>query len=113
VHRRRVILEVHNAREDEPRCLAVWMRTRDPSFGGEAFQVLPNLVHHLVGSGIFVDSVVVGQAFVSQAKRTLGGPADHREIFRTFVRVVHRTLRVLLLDSGLGPTAALGFPPIA
>ena len=76
-----------------------------------AFQVLPNLVHHLLGSGIFVDSVVVGQAFVSQAKRTLGGPADHREIFRTFVRVVHRTLRVLLLDSGLGPT--VGFPPIA
>jgi len=59
---------VYNAREDQPRCLALWMRTRDLSLGGEAFQVLPGRVHHLVGFGIFVDLMVVGQAFVTQAK---------------------------------------------
>jgi len=65
VHRRRVILEVHNAREDQPRYLALWMRTRDRILRGEVFQVPPNLIHYLVGFGIFVDSMVVRQAFVT------------------------------------------------
>jgi len=58
VHRRRVILEVHDAREDQPRCLALWMRTRDRILGGEAihgqvgFEVTSKQTMHMACSAM-------------------------------------------------------------
>lgn len=73
-----------------------------------------NLVYHLVGFGVFVDPMMVWYAFVPQAKRALGRPADYGKfIFRIPIGVVHRLIRILLLNGGLRPTAALGFPPMA
>ncbi len=43
----------------------------------------------------------------------MGGPADHREIIFCVLGLIYRTLRLFLFDSGLGPTAALGFSPMA
>lgn len=63
VHIRRVILEVRirNARKDQSRCLALWMRIQDRILGDEAFQLPPNLVIWWDLAYIFVDSMVVGR----------------------------------------------------
>lgn len=107
-------LKLHHAGQDQSRCLALRMWTRQRIFWGKPLQVLVSLIHHLVRFGIFVDPMVVGQTVVTHTERALGGPADHRElVFRSLVGVVHRAIRPLLFDGGFGPTAALGFPPIA
>ena len=90
------------------------MGTRYLIHWGEALQVLLDLIHHLMGLSIFVDSMVLGRAFVTQAKGILGGPADvGKFIFRTLVGIVYRTIRLLLFDGDLRPTAALCVPPMA
>jgi hypothetical protein len=50
-----------NARKNQSRCLALWMRIQDRILGGEAFQLPFNLVRYLMRFGIFVDSMVVGR----------------------------------------------------
>lgn len=90
------------------------MRTGDRILLGEALQMLPHLIHHPVGFGVLEDPMQVGQPVITQAEQALGGPADHREIvFRVLPGLTYHTFRLLLFNSGLGPTAALGFPPIA
>ena len=58
--------------EDEPCCLALRMGTWDRIFCSEALQVLPKFVHHQAAFGIPVDSMMVEQVFVTEAKKTLG-----------------------------------------
>ena len=60
VHRRRMILETHHTGQDQSRCLALRMRTRDLILGGVLLQVLLNLIHHLVGFGVLEDPMLVG-----------------------------------------------------
>ncbi len=60
MQRRRMILEPHHTAQDQSRCLALWMRTRDLILGGVLPQVFLNLVHHLVGFGVLEDAMLVG-----------------------------------------------------
>jgi hypothetical protein len=60
VHRRRIILETHHTGQDQSRCSALRMRTRDLILESVLLQVLLNLIHHLVGFGVLEDPMLVG-----------------------------------------------------
>lgn len=107
-------LKLHHAGQDQSHCLALRMWTRQRIFWGKPLQVLVSLIHHLMRFGIFIDPMVVGQTVVTHTEWALSEPADHRElVFCSLVGVVHCAIWPLLFDGGFGPTAALGFPPIA
>lgn len=75
--------------------------------------MLLNLIHHLVGFDILVDSMVIGQAFVTQGKETVNELTDYRKTFRICVEVVRCPVRVLLFDDDLELIGTLRFSSIA
>ena len=60
--------------------------------------MLPDLVYYLVGFGISVDSMMIGQGFPSQVEEASGGPADRWEIVLTFVGATDPTIVILSFD---------------
>ncbi len=79
VHRRRMIFETHHTGQDQSRCLALPMRTRDLILGGVLLQVLLNLIHHLVGFGVLEHPPRVRLTLIAEAEDALGGLAYQRE----------------------------------
>ena len=68
MHRRRVILEMLDAGEDQPRCLALWMRTRHLISWSEALQMPLDFVHHLVGFGVLKHPSQVRLALIAETE---------------------------------------------
>jgi len=91
VHRRHVIFKVHDAREDQPCCLALRMRTRYLGIRPIALQVLFSFVHHLVRCRVFKHPSQVRLVLLAEAEDALCGLAYQREaVFDVFFRVSRR-----------------------
>ena len=59
VHSRRMVLETHHSGQDQSRCLALRIRTRNWILGGMFPQMLLHLIHHLVGFGVHENPLVI------------------------------------------------------
>ena len=106
MHRCRVTLKIHNAREDQPGCLALWMRTRHLICWSEALQVPLNFIHHLVGCSVFECPPQIGLALVAETKDTLRRLAGQLEaVFKVFFWVSGRDHRLYRRMSHPWPSA--------
>ena len=103
-------LECYHIREDQGGRSALGMRTRDLIPGRKYRQMPLHLIHHLVGSGVLANTLLIWLALVSEAEDALRGLASQGEtIFRILFRVLWQRTGSLLLHGGLRSTVASGF----
>ena len=107
VHSRRMVIETYHTGQDQSRCLALRMRTRNWILGGMFPQMLLHLIHQLVGFGVLANPLMIWLRFIPQTKDALSGFAHQRKsIHPLLCQVPRRCVRFLLLDVIPGSTSS-------